>query len=87
MTQPKEIFNKVVDTLSVCREAYLAMSHAVKRTIKNNGKVEIYFTDTKGKPISGQLCDSRNVYCAYRYLVDTLNDKKHGIMKLRVIEQ
>jgi len=83
MKQAKEIFNKVVDTLGVCREAYLNMNHAVKR----GGIVEVYFTDTKGKPISGQLLDTRNVYYAYRYLVDSLKGGKSGIMKLRVLEQ
>jgi len=87
MKQAKEVFNKVIDTDTLCYNAYSSMSAAVKRAIKCCGKVEVYFTDTKGKPISGQMLDSKDVYYAYRYLVNSLKDKKHGVMKLRIMEQ
>ena len=79
MKPVKEIFNKPVDSLDVCYEAYIAMSDAIKR----GGIVEAQTTINGGQTHQEEILESRNVYYVYRYLMENFRKR----LKLRVLEQ
>ncbi len=72
----KDIFDKIIDTSDLVREAYVKMSEAVKR----GGVVRVRLTSNISATREGIIEDAHMVYYGYDYL-----QKKFKIEKLRLL--